>query len=44
MDILNYSLATADDKEKTKKSIKGFMKHCLHAISKNNGKPKFLKK
>ena len=24
MDILNYSLATADDKEKTKKSIKGF--------------------
>jgi len=44
MDILNYSLATADDKEKTKKSIKGFYENTAYMlISKNNGKPKFFK-
>lgn len=44
MDILNYSLATADDKEKTKKVIKGFYENTAYMlISKNNGKPKFFK-
>ena len=43
MDILNYSLATADDKEKTKKSIKGFYENTAYMlISKNNGKPKIF--
>ena len=43
MDILNYSLATADDKEKTKKNIKGLYEIPAYmVISKNNGKPKIF--
>ena len=43
MNILNYSLATADDKEKTKKNIKGFYEIPAYMlISKNNGKPKIF--
>ena len=43
MNILNYSLATADDKEKTKKVIKGFYENTAYMlISKNNGKPKIF--
>ena len=43
MDILNYSLATADDKEKTKKYIKGLYEIPAYmVISKNNGKPKIF--
>jgi len=43
MNILNYSLATANDKEKTKKNIKGFYEIPAYMlISKNNGKPKIF--
>ena len=41
MDLLNYSLVTADDREKTKKFIKGLYENTAYMlISKNNGKPK----
>ena len=44
MDLLNYSLVTADDREKTKKFIKGLYENTAYMlISKNNGKPKFFK-
>ena len=43
MNILNYSLATADDKAKVKKFIKGsYEKPAYMIISKNNGKPKIF--